>query len=166
MLRYTDVATKAEEYVNLCLASSYAKDQQIVHLITLPNFVEGLSEGTAHLLAEPHTTLKVEHFESFDADVWAWCQSKAILNEHDGPFTAHVFISPVDGYTFREHTDPDDVLVFVLSGSKTMVMREETHVLQPGMSLFIPANTPHYAVNNEASVMVSLGFEKWMVSKL
>ena len=75
-------------------------------------------------------------------------------------------MAPAGGYTFKPHTDPDDVLIYVVEGEKGMVVETTVYDLKAGDSLFIPANTPHYAVNNKASIMISLGLEKWMVDKL
>lgn len=164
MLDYKEICLKANQYFDLCMASEYAREQQVVHVITSPNVAEAYQDATS--LMGQFTTIKLEHFETFDALVWDWCKQTAKKYRHHDAVSAHVFIAPVGGHTFKVHTDPDDVVVCVVQGEKTMVMEGIEYCLQAGDQLYIPANTPHYAINHKASVMISLGFEKWMVDKL
>lgn len=170
MLDHTDVAKKADKYLHLCLSSIYAKEQQVVFVIDQPdlvNKVDGHYSGDKfELLFNSKATVKLEGFESFDESIWLWCKKMVDSYNHSGPFAAHVFIAPKDGLTFTEHVDPDDVLICTVSGSKTMMVSGVAHVVNEGDVLLIPANTPHYAVNDEASIMISVGMEKWMVDKL
>ena len=166
MLDYKEVALKANQYLDLCLASDYGREQQVVNVISSPNVADTLTYRNMTSLMDPLSTIKIEHFETFDRWIWEWCITQANKQGHHGPFSAHVFIAPEGGYTFKEHTDPDDVLVCVVSGEKTMVVEGVEYTLRAGEELFMPANVPHYAVNKKASVMISLGLEKWMVDKL
>jgi len=164
MLSYREICAKANQYFDLCISSDYAREQQIVHVIAEPNVVNAFQNSTS--LMGRNTTIKLEHFETFDRGVWEWCKLQANAYKHYGPVSAHVFIAPAGGYTFNEHTDPDHVLVCVIDGEKTMVVDGISHHLKAGDTLYMPANVKHYAVNEKASIMVSLGFEKWMVEKL
>jgi len=164
MLSQRDICAKANQYFDLCVSSDYAREQRLVHVIADPNVIQAFENSTS--LMGQQTTIKLEGFETFDRDVWDWCRLQANAYKHHGRVSAHVFMAPAGGYTFKPHTDPDDVLIYVVEGEKGMVVETTVYDLKAGDSLFIPANTPHYAVNNKASIMVSLGLEKWMVDKL
>lgn len=164
MLKYEEMCAKANQYVDLCIGSDYAREQQVMHVIASPNVVTPYKDSTS-LLARS-TTIKLEHFERFDEWVWDWCKDQALKFNHRGSFSAHLFIAPQDGFTFNEHTDPDEVVICVLDGEKTMVVDGAVHKLKAGDVLLIPADVKHYAVNHKASIMISLGLERWMVDKL
>lgn len=164
MLDHKEICLKANQYFDLCMMSEYAREQHFVHVISSPNVVEEYRNSTS--LMGRFTTIKLEHFETFDAEVWSWCKQTAKKFRPTDVFSAHVFIAPAGGYTFNQHTDPDDVVVCVVQGEKTMVVEGIEYSLVAGDQLYIPANTPHQAINHGASVMISLGLEKWMVDKL
>lgn len=84
--------------------------------------------------------------------------------------TLHVFESNYNTESFPMHTDPADVLICMLEGSKTMeVDRDgvlETHHLTPNEILFIPMNAPHRALNHENNLMLSIGIERYTVEHI
>jgi len=164
MLSQNEIRAKANQYFDLCISSDYAREQQVLHVITEPNVIVPFKNSAS--LMDFRSSIKLEHFESFDQEVWDWCKLKANSYKHRGPVTAHIFIAPAGGYTFHEHTDPDHVLICVVEGEKTMVVEGVPHHLKAGDTLYIPADVKHYAVNEQASIMISLGFEKWLVEKL
>ena len=64
------------------------------------------------------------------------------------------------------HTDPDDVIIYCASGKKKIIMNEIEYNLLAADTLFIPANTPHQAINEEESLTLSFGLEKFYTEKL
>lgn len=71
--------------------------------------------------------------------------------------TIHLFFNDVDGPSFKEHTDPVDVLIECLDGIKVLEVEGATVILQPNQSVFIPAGTKHRALNNKKALMISHG---------
>lgn len=111
-------------------------------------------------------TIKVEGMERFSKQLWDGAQDLAFKNGHDGPITCHAFLADVNSPTFDFHTDPDDVIIYCCEGTKTIVVEQKMHVLNPGQSIFIPRNTVHKAVNHHPSLMLSFGLERYYNDKL
>jgi len=93
------------------------------------------------LIAEKNT-IKVEQYEK-------------VLKIVDK--TAHVFYNQDNGPTFKLHQDPVDVIIECLDGEKDLEVRGARVTLNPGESLFIPANTKHRAINSKKALMISYG---------
>ena len=103
-------------------------------------------------IAEERNVVKVEGLEhEFEHIV----QKLGITDKH----TVHCYISPPFGISFPDHTDPIDVFIYVLEGSKTMMVDGEITIIEEGSYIKIPANTPHHAMNIEPSIMLSIGIE-------
>jgi quercetin dioxygenase-like cupin family protein len=68
--------------------------------------------------------------------------------------------------SFGLHTDPDDVIIFCIEGIKNIIVDGVKYKLKPQNSLFIPANKPHEAINEEDSLMLSFGLEKFYIEKI
>jgi mannose-6-phosphate isomerase-like protein (cupin superfamily) len=76
------------------------------------------------------------------------------------PGTVHCFISPRGAASFAEHTDPVDLEIKCLEGTKTMIVEGKEIDVHEGHSIYIPAGTPHKATNKYSSVMLSIGHEQ------
>lgn len=74
-------------------------------------------------------------------------------------YSIHCYISPSMGKSFPEHTDPMDVFIYVLEGYKVMMIDGDMFGIEDGSWIKIEANTPHYAMNVEPSIMLSIGIE-------
>lgn len=79
--------------------------------------------------------------------------------------TLHVFESKYNTESFPLHTDPADVILCMLEGSKVMdidngncIVSETITVDNP---LYIPMNIPHKALNHENNIMLSIGIERY-----
>lgn len=70
--------------------------------------------------------------------------------------TIHCFIAPKEGFAFGEHVEDYDVIIKCIWGTKTMVVMGKEIDIPEGSELLIPANTPHYASNKHASIMLSI----------
>lgn len=103
-------------------------------------------------IAEERNVIKVEGLEQEFKHI---VQELGITKKH----TVHCYISPPFSVSFPEHKDPIDVFIYVLEGSKTMMIDNNITIIEEGYHIKIPANTPHYAMNTDASIMLSIGIE-------
>lgn len=110
-------------------------------------------------------TLKVEGMEKYSSEIWNFLQKLSNKYNFKGPLTAHCFYAHPSSPSFGRHTDPDDVLIYCTEGVKTLFVEETYYELKEGESVFIPADTPHEITNKYKSVMLSIGFEKFMIEK-
>jgi mannose-6-phosphate isomerase-like protein (cupin superfamily) len=111
-------------------------------------------------------TIKVEGMEKYSKEIWDFCIRSAKKNNFSGPVTAHCFFAHKGSPSFGNHTDPDDVLIYCTEGIKTLYVNDKYYELRQGESVFIPADTPHEITNKYKSVMLSIGFERFLVDKL
>lgn len=153
-------------YLDHCIASDFSITGELIRVVTATDRDECVTMERCHLLTLPNITIKVERFEDYCPETRAFCEHFAKLYGHQGPVTAHVFDSPRHAYTFSEHTDPDDVVIYVVRGTKTMTVNGEPVTIVAGDHIFIKANTPHMATNEYDSTMVSIGLEQWIKDKL
>jgi len=145
------------------LFSPYPYEQQLVKNITLDGRqVTTASASDALTILENGGAIKIEGMEKISKKVFDALKKFS----HDGPITCHVFIAAQGAPSFPDHTDPDDVLIYVVDGVKTMVINHIDLPLNAGQSVMIKAGTIHRAINHRASVMMSIGFEKFIVEKL
>ncbi len=86
-------------------------------------------------------TIKVENYER--------------IQPYDG--TIHIFYAPVDAPSFPVHTDPIDIYIECLDGCKIMEIDDKYVVIEKGTKVFIPAETPHIALNSEKALTFSYG---------
>lgn len=99
-------------------------------------------QGTVSILLVTDNTIKIEQYEK----QFGYTDR-----------TAHIFYNKANGPSFGVHTDPVDVLIECLDGVKTMEVEGKEISLEPHDTLFIPANTPHRALNYEKALMISYG---------
>lgn len=155
-----------QSYIDYCLASEFSIASELIRVVTETDRDECVTLERSHLLTLSKVTIKIERFEDYSPEAFELCHYFANLYGHKGPVTAHVFNSVRHAYTFSEHTDPDDVVIYGVRGTKTMVVDGVPVTIGPGQHIFIKANTPHMATNEHDSTMVSIGLEKWLKDKL
>lgn len=107
-------------------------------------------------------TIKMEGAERLNKSIHGLCNSFGYI----GPVTCHIFRSFPGSVSFPEHTDPDDVLLLMTSGTKDIIIRDNRITLEQGKQFFINAGTPHRIINNDNSLMLSIGFERYLVDKI
>ena len=71
--------------------------------------------------------------------------------------TAHIFYNKENGPSFGVHTDPVDVIIECLDGTKYMEIEGKEKVLKPKGFVHILAGTNHRALNYEKALMISYG---------
>jgi mannose-6-phosphate isomerase-like protein (cupin superfamily) len=81
------------------------------------------------------------------------------------PCQANAYLTPPGSQGFAVHSDTHDVFVFQTHGSKVWEVHEDgeptTVLLEPGVSMYLPAGTPHAARAQEtASLHVTLGINQ------
>lgn len=98
-----------------------------------------------YYIAEEKYTVKVEGLENYFIEY--------------APKTVHCYIAPAGAPSFNIHTDPYDVEIKCIDGTKTMIINSERIEIKKGDSILIPANVPHKATNECSSTMLSIGYE-------
>jgi len=152
------------EFYELVL-SDYAIQQRIVYVIDNQSR-QVLVESQSDLLCETTPTIKVEQMERYNQSIFHFGQMLAKDVEHDGPVTCHAFRSYAGSPSFTEHTDPDDVYLYVLEGQKDIEMYGKVITITAGDKLFIPANTVHKAINTNECLMLSFAMENYIQMKV
>lgn len=148
-----------------------AYEQRLVNIV-VPDGRQVLLLSPSELASHPlnptnaPVTIKIEGMERYSNQLWEQAQELAFRYGHDGPITCHAFISPVNGATFGIHTDPDNVIIYCVEGTKTMEIEGDLYRLQPGEYVYIPYDTPHRAINEHFSVMLSFGLERYYNDKM
>lgn len=157
MLTYNEFETFA--------LSNYALEEKIVNVID-PKGRQILIESVSQFFSYDKCTVKIQSMEKYNRKIFDYCFQIKQTRNHNGPITCHAFRAYKDSVSFNLHTDPDDVFLYVVEGSKCMQVEDEIFRLGVGETIFIPANTPHRALNEDDSLMLSFGLEKFMCDKV
>jgi mannose-6-phosphate isomerase-like protein (cupin superfamily) len=144
--------------------SNYALEEKIVNVIDYHGRQIQI-ESVSQFLSYQQCTIKIESMEKYNKNIYNYCKYLAEQKYHNGPITCHAFRAYPDSVSFDMHKDPDDVFLYVAEGIKTIQVYNKYNQLGVGESLFIPANTPHRALNTHSSLMLSFGLEKFMCEK-
>jgi mannose-6-phosphate isomerase-like protein (cupin superfamily) len=156
MLTYDEVV----EFIH----NPLAYEQNLVSIINTKG-EQILLSSSSELYSSESFSIKVEGMEKFSLKMWNTIQQLRLRYNHNGPATCHVFIAQQDSPSFGMHTDPDDVLIHCIEGHKTMIIDNQKVDLYKDDSVFIKANTPHQALNENFAVTLSFGFEKYLKDK-
>lgn len=148
------------------LASPFIYEQQLIKFLLTPRICVTSANMNTTLEYLQNKVLKIEGLEKLSSKLHSVCAMIAQAFDHNGPVTCHLFQSPENALSFPIHTDPDDVYLYVVSGTKTMIVDGIECVIEKGERLFIPKNTPHQAINNHPSQMLSFGLERFLQDKL
>jgi mannose-6-phosphate isomerase-like protein (cupin superfamily) len=157
--------SKEDLYIDQILFSNFSYEQEFIKIITSPEIcINALNVNDTVRHADK--TIKIEAMERFSETLYRLCRRIADELNHDGPVTCHLFLSRINSDSFPSHTDPDDVLLYVVDGEKTIILSNETVTLTPGQALFMPYGTVHQAINRKDSIMLSFGLERYTLEKL
>lgn len=148
------------------LVSPFIYEQQLIKFLVSSNICQTSPNINTTMALCGKNVLKIEGLEKLSHKLYSACQKLATTLRHHGPVTCHMFHSPQDAQSFPMHTDPDDVYLYIVSGTKNMIVNGVDYELQAGERLFIPRNTPHQAINKRASQMLSFGLERFLIYKL
>ncbi len=146
------------------LASPYVFAQDYVKLIA-PHGTRPVS-SIMELAEHSDWGIKVEGCEKLSPKLYRAAQKLASDCRHHGPVTCHLFISPQGSKSFPRHTDPDDVVIYMLKGQKDFELANRTVSLKTGDIFYIPRGDEHHVVNVEDSIMLSFGLELFTVDKM
>ena len=144
--------------------SNYALEEKVVSVIDSHGRQVQI-ESVSQFLFYDGCTIKIQNMEKYNSDIYNYCNYLKETKNHNGPVTCHAFKAYTNSVSFDMHTDPDDVFLYVTEGIKTIEVYNKYNELKVGESLFIPANTPHRALNGHSSLMLSFGLEKFMCEK-
>lgn len=169
MLQYVndftfDGITEAGLKLDEVLASHTFYEQGLVKYLFLNQTQDAY--GPMDYVQHSENVFKIEGYEKFNLKTFEECRRLTQHFNHIGPVTCHLFKSPKGAISFPRHTDPDNVVLYMVSGRKEFEHDGGVLTLEQGEILFIPAGTAHRAVNTEASVMLSFGLERFLVEKL
>lgn len=145
--------------------SLLAYEQGMIKIVH-PDPLRHTASSILDVVENEDRVIKIEQYEKFSQRLFDVCRDLGRAFDHRGPVTCHVFISPAGGQSFPEHTDPDDVFLFMLKGKKHVRVNAVEVTLCAGDDLFIRHDTPHEVFTEEASVMLSFGLERFIVEKL
>lgn len=112
--------------------------------------------------------IKIERMEHYSRAIEKLGQGLALQNglRQYGDYdfiTCHAFLGQKDSQSFPLHTDPVPVVLYMLKGSKTIWCNDVEYYLEEGEALFIPPNTPHFAIYTGESIMLSFGYEPFFI---
>lgn len=107
-------------------------------------------------------TIKMEGAEKLNKKIFNFCNSF----NYSGPVSCHIFRSFPNSHSFKKHSDPDDVLLYMAHGSKDLIIYDTRVTIEEGKRFFINSNTLHEALNTSDSLMLSIGFEKFLIDKI
>lgn len=157
--------TPRELRIDEVLTSHYAYEQGMVKIVlgergckTANNYMDVMSHEDC--------PIKFENYERLSQKLWNYTKGIAKIYAHRGPFTCHLFKSPKGSQSFPMHTDPDTVFIVMIEGEKHFETDNGIIRLKAGECMLIPANERHRAINVSDSLMLSIGLEKYIVSKL
>lgn len=157
--------TEESLMIDNVLFSPYPYAQEMVKVISIDQKVITV-DNVNGVLSAPELVLKIEDYEKLNPTIFNACKKLATHLGHCGPVTCHLFKSPKGGVSFPKHTDPDDVVIHVVSGSKTFYTECGDVTVNAGEWLFISRGLQHQAINNKDSIMLSFGLELFIVDKL
>ena len=83
--------------------------------------------------------------EKLDWGTLAWL-SRPTTTEAEQLVVIEVNLSPGHGHNFHKHPEQEEV-IYVIEGSIEQWLRQEKRMLNPGDSVFIPADTVHASFN-------------------
>ena len=86
--------------------------------------------------------------EKLDWGTLAWL-SRPTTTEAEQLVVIEVNLSPGHGHNFHKHPEQEEV-IYVIEGSIEQWLRQEKRMLNPGDSVFIPADTVHASFNVSA----------------
>lgn len=137
------------------------------------NLISVIQNG-GHFLVHNHAELsklyngcsiKLEGLERYSRELAVKCAGLKIMYDHAGPMTCHAYRAYPGSESFGLHSDPMPVFLEVIEGTKNMIVDNEWHTLQAGDTLYISANVPHEAINQDDSLILSFGFESYMIDQ-
>lgn len=113
-------------------------------------------------------TFKIEGMERINSKVWKILSevvNGSIPTDYT-PLSCHVFIAEAGSPSFDDHTDPDGVMIYVIEGEKKIIAAGNEYVVSAGEYIWMPHGTVHRAINEKASVMLSIGFDRYHMEKI
>lgn len=161
------------------LLNQYFYDQGLVKMLheehgeILQTTIGSVGEYIAR--NDSKTSFKIEGMERYSEKIWGQCVvlSRAIRNDMLSlihmPISCHCFVAKPGSVSFPNHTDPDDVCIYVIDGEKKVIIttdgKERENTVGIGEYILIPHGTTHRVINEKASIMLSIGFDRYHMDK-
>jgi len=102
-------------------------EQKIVSVID-DDSKQILIENIRQLHDYTNCTIKLEQMEKYNRSIFQECRFLSTKYFHFGPVTCHAFLAFKDSKSFGLHTDPDDVIIHCISGSKTLYVKDQKRI--------------------------------------
>lgn len=147
------------------IQSKYIYEQNMVFSID-ENGRERSVENFAEIMRYPLRSVKIERMEDYNKKILSYCEQLRERYMHFGPITCHLFYANAGAYSFREHTDPDDVIIYCCEGQKIINVDGAFFNILPDSWKKIPANTPHQALNETEALTLSFGLETFIEDRV
>jgi mannose-6-phosphate isomerase-like protein (cupin superfamily) len=120
-------------------------------------------QSLTELRTNPTYTVKIEGVERISRSVFETGVKLGQVYNHRGPITCHLFWAKPNSPSFKLHTDPYDVFLKVIEGTKVMEVDGGRVEIVPDTGLFhLKGCTPHRAVNEHESWMLSFGLDTFI----
>jgi len=148
------------------ITSEIAYKQNMIYAIDEDGKEHLMKNYTDVLIHKEENSIKIERMEAYNSTIFGYCLELENIHEHVGPITCHLFYAQEGAYSFKEHSDPDDVIIHCCEGHKTMNVNGTPFTIGSGAELHIPANTLHQAFNESEALTLSFGLEKFIEDKI
>lgn len=148
------------------VSSSYPYEQKDISIIDEAGrqiIVDNLP-SLMHLRSKPYS-IKIESMEKYSEKLYNKSQEYAKKYDHKGPVTCHLFWARAGDFSFSEHVDLDDVVIFCADGKKHMTVEGNDIFINEGEELLIPKGVAHEALNTTDAITLSFGLERFSIEK-
>lgn len=162
---YFDIISETDLCLDVLMSFPLAYQESMIKVI-VPGLPITPAISPIEVFNNLEKTIKFELLEKLNSKLFITTKRLSTIFSHNGPVTAHLFMAAQNAQSFPLHTDPDDVVAYVIAGTKYFEIDSELIKLNVGDALYIPADYPHQAVNNEKSLMLSFGLEKFLMDKI
>tara|TARA_B110000495_G_C23042236_1_gene626024 strand:- start:5441 stop:5926 length:486 start_codon:yes stop_codon:yes gene_type:complete len=148
------------------ITSETAYKQNMIYAIDADGKEQRMKNYKDVLANKEKNSIKIERMEAYNSDIFTHCLELENKHEHVGPITCHLFYAKENAHSFKEHIDPDDVIIHCCEGHKTINVNRVPFTIGPKAELHIPANTPHQAFNESEALTLSFGLEGFIEDKI
>ncbi len=129
--------------------------------------------GPVEIPQVPGITIKTTGIEHYSLDMMLIYEAikYELLPVTCANVTLHVFEAKVGAVSFPYHSDPANVIMVMLSGSKEVWVDNldsgpVMEIIPEDGALHIPYMVPHKVVNHEDSIMLSIGIEPFTTTHI
>lgn len=152
----------SKEEVQKIIFNEFLLSKNSHFVVERGGFVEMRAHAATHIeeikriedaYRKDYKTIKIENLENFNQELAEACL-------HFGnKVNLHMFISPIRGTSFPEHSDDRDVIIYCVYGHKRFFIDGVPTIISAGDILKIPKGVKHYAQTDGPSCILSFGIQ-------